>query len=247
MRARLLVALTGGALVLLLGLPLVALLTATPLPHLLHALTEPLVLQAFVLSVTTSAQTLLLTILLATPLAWWLAQHNRRSLHLVETALHLPVVVPPAVAGLALLLAFGRQGLLSTPWGFTPLAVVLAQFFVAAPLYLHGAIQAFRRIDPNVLLTARTLGATPTQELLQLGVPLALRGLLAAGALALARSLGEFGATLLFAGSLPGRTQTLPLAIYAALDVDVAQAEAMALLLLALAGALLLAIRRGEQ
>jgi molybdate transport system permease protein len=135
------------------------------------------------------------------------------------------VVLPPAVAGLALLLALGRKGPLSAlldAWGlaipFTPTAVVMAGVFVSAPLYLQSALVSFRRMDEDLLWVARSLGASPARAFFRIALPLCAPGLAGGAAIAWARSLGEFGATLMFAGNLPGHTQTLPLAIYAALQ-----------------------------
>lgn len=164
--------------------------------------------------------------------------------------MQLPAVVPPAVAGVALLATFGRRGLLGGLLArlgiglpFTTAAVVLAEVFVSAPFFLQAALAAFRALDPDLLVVARTLGARPGRVFFRLGLPLALPGLVAGAALSWARALGEFGATLMFAGSLQGRTQTLPLAIYAALESDVRAAQAISLLLVLLAGLLLLAVR----
>jgi molybdate transport system permease protein len=162
----------------------------------------------------------------------------------------LPIVVPPAVVGIALLLTFGRSGLLGAPLTalgiqipFTTIAVVLAQVVVSAPFYVQAAAAAFRRVDPDLLIVARSLGQRPRGAFFGVALPLALPGLMGGAALAWARALGEFGATLLFAGNLPGITQTMPLAIYAALEVDVRVAVALSLALAAVSVLLLLALR----
>jgi molybdate transport system permease protein len=174
-------------------------------------------------------------------------RHVARTL---ETLLQLPVVIPPAVAGVAMLLAFGRRGLLAgflypagSSLAFTRAAVVMAEVFVSAPFFVQAAISAFRRIDANVIVVARSFGARPLRVLLRVGLPLAAPGLLAGAAMSWARSLGEFGATLMFAGNLSGRTQTLPLAIYTALEADLRVAQALSLVLVAVALALLLIVR----
>src|SRR5262249_18504498 len=149
-----------------------------------------------------------------------------RGARAIETVLQLPIVIPPAVAGIALLLAFGRRSLLAAlyPGGwsltFTTTAVVLAQIFVSAPFFVQAALSAFRRIDPNLVLVARSFGAQPLRVFARVWLPLAAPGLLAGAILSWARALGEFGATLMFAGNLEGRTQTLPLAIYTAMEAD---------------------------
>jgi molybdate transport system permease protein len=168
----------------------------------------------------------------------------------VEAVVDLPIVLPPAVVGIALLETFGRSGLvgpvlvaLGIQIPFTTLAVVLAQVVVSAPFYVQAAAAAFRRVDADLLIVARTLGQTQRGAFLRVAVPIALPGLIGGAALAWARALGEFGATLLFAGNLPGTTQTMPLAIYAALESDVRVAVALSLVLAAVAVFLLLALR----
>src|SRR6185503_3919072 len=148
------------------------------------------------------------------------------------------------------LLAFGRQGLLGPIFGalgiglpFTRGAVVLAQVFVAMPFFLQAAVAAFRSVDDELVLVARTLGASPARVFFTVGIPLAWPGLVGGLALAWARALGEFGATLMFAGNLSGRTQTLPLAIYTALEVDLATAQSLSIIMLVVAFALLAAVR----
>jgi molybdate transport system permease protein len=241
----------SGALAFLL-LPLFALcVTATP-AELLGGLRNPLVAPALGLSVATSGASLALTVLLGTPLAFALSRRGGRVVAALESLLQLPVVIPPAVAGVALLLAFGRHGLIGRflPDGaalaFTTTAVVIAQLFVSAPLYVQAALAAFRRVDEELLLCARSLGASREQALWYVALPLAAPGLLGGAAIAFARALGEFGATLLFAGSLPGRTQTLPLAIYAALESDVRAAQALSIVLVSAAFGLLLVVRSAE-
>ncbi len=239
-----------GAIGALLGaFLLLPLLTLVATPGWLAGLAHPAVWPAARLSLTTSLGALALAVLLGTPLAWRLARSDRGAARLVERALQLPMVLPPAVAGVALLLAFGRRGPLAgwlypADWSpaFSTAAVVLAQLFVAAPLYVQAAASAFRELPRDVLDTARAFGAGPLRLLVDVALPLSRRALVAGGALAWARGLGEFGATLLFAGNLPGETQTLPLAIYAALEADWAAARGLAVVLVALAAALLVVV-----
>jgi molybdate transport system permease protein len=146
--------------------------------------------------------------------------------------------MPPAVVGVALILAFGRQSVvgawlrdLGVDLPFSTAAVVVAQVVVSAPFFVLPAAEAFRRVDSDLLLVARTLGASPARTFFRVAIPVALPGILAGAALAWARAVGEFGATLLFAGSLPGRTQTMPLAIYRSLETDLSVARALSLLL----------------
>jgi molybdate transport system permease protein len=162
----------------------------------------------------------------------------------------LPIVVPPAVAGVALLFAFGRRGLLAgilypegSSLAFTVVAVVMAQIFVSAPFYVQAATSAFRRLDEGLLVVARTFGATPFRIFLRIALPISGPALVGGAAMSFARALGEFGATLMFAGNLRGVTQTLPLAVYTALESDLALAQAMSVVLVVVALALLLLAR----
>jgi molybdate transport system permease protein len=231
-------------------LPLVAIFISLSPREAVADLTTPVAFDALSLSVRTSAAALAGIVVIGTPLAFWLSRSSFRGKKAIEAAVQMPVVVPPAVAGVGLLLVFGRHGLLGpllahAHWSiaFTPLAVVLAQAFVAGPFYVIAARQAFDSVDRELVAAARTLGATPAATFRRVDLPLALPGIFAGAALAFARALGEFGATMLFAGNLPGVTQTLPLAIYSALDNGLSVAVAMAELLLFAAFALLLLIR----
>ena len=235
----------------LFALPLIALLWASSPAELLAGVRDPSFASALTTSLTTSAWALMATVVLGTPLAWWLAASRSRLARWVETFVELPVVLPPAVVGLALLWTFGRQGLLGAPLNalglsipFTGVAVVIAQIVVAAPLFVRASSSAFRSVDAEALVVARTLGASPFEAFRHVAWPLARPGLLAGAALAWARALGEFGATLLFAGNLPGRTQTMPLAIYGALESDVRVALALSCLLALVAIVVLAILRR---
>lgn len=245
----------AGLLLLLVLLPLAGLLFASSPRQLLAGLRDPLVVPALRLSLVTSTASLVVILVCGTPLGWILARNTRRSAplwRLLETIVELPVVLPPAVAGVALLLAFGRRGLLGPALAsagiglpFSRAAVVFAQTFVAAPFYVQAAVAAFRRLDPDLLLVARTLGAARPRLLVAVAIPISWPALAGGAALSWARALGEFGATLMFAGNMSGRTQTLPLAIYAALESDLRTAQSLSLLLVAVAFALLVAIRAG--
>jgi len=234
----------------LLVLPLVGLLVASSPADLAAGIGSPLFAPALWLSARTTAASLAVVVLAGTPLAWWLAVGSGRTTRVVEAVVDLPIVVPPAVVGIALLETFGRSGLLGpglVRFGiqipFTTLAVVLAQVVVSAPFYVQAAAAAFRRVDADLLIVARTLGQSQRGAFLRVAVPIALPGLIGGAALAWARALGEFGATLLFAGNLPGTTQTMPLAIYMALESDVRVAVALSLVLAAVSIFLLLALR----
>ena len=243
----------GALLAALLVVPVVALFVGGDPRELLRGLAHPSFGPALRVSLATTAASLAIVLALGTPLAWTLARSRGPGARAVEVALQLPIAIPPAVAGLALLYAFGRRGLVAaiapSAWSlaFTGAAVVVAQVFVSAPLYVQAAASAFRRIDPAMVDVARTLGASPWRVLARVAVPMAAPSLAAAAATAYARALGEFGATLLFAGSLEGRTQTLPLAIYAAMDADLAAARAMACLLVVASLGLLVVARTATQ
>jgi molybdate transport system permease protein len=244
----------AGGLLLLVALPLAGLLFTSSPRELLAGLGDPLVAPAARLTLLTTTISVAVIVVCGTPLAWLLAGRRSRAFRLLETALELPVVLPQAVAGVALLLAFGRRGLLGPALAsvgvglpFSRAAVVLAQSFVAAPLYLQAATAAFRRVDPDLLLAARTLGASRPRVFFRVAIPLALPGLGSGATLGWARALGEFGATLMFAGNMQGRTQTLPLAIYTALESDLRTAQSLSLVLVAVAFALLVALRAGAR
>ncbi len=177
--------------------------------------------QALGLSLATTALAMVLVIALGTPLAFLLARRRFRGAAVVEALVDLPIVLPPAVAGIALLMAFGRNGLVGR-WlneggitlGFTTAAVVMAQLFVAAPFYVIAARGGFARVDRDLEEVATDLGASPVRVFRTVTLPLIAPSLIAGAVLAWARALGEFGATIMFAGSFPGITQTMPLAIY---------------------------------
>ena len=240
-----------GLLVSFLLLPVASLGLTLSWHELVAGLRHPLLLPAVRLSLTTSASSLTLVVVLGSLVAWWVARHAGRVSRLIESVTQLPAVIPPAVAGVGLLLAFGRRGLFGAflerhgiGLSFTTPAVVLAETFVSAPFFIQAAIAAFRRVDENLIAVARTLGASPFRTFLRVAVPLSAPGLVAGAAMSWARSLGEFGATLLFAGNLTGRTQTLPLAVYTAMESDLRAARALALVMVVASFALLLVLRR---
>lgn len=240
----------GALLGAFLLVPLLALLVTTESSELSAGLAHPMVGPALRLSALTTLTSTAVVIALGTPLAWQLSRARGRVGHAIETLLQLPIVIPPAVAGVALLLAFGRRGLLSPmldavggSLSFTTAAVVMAEVFVSAPFYVQAATSAFRRLDENLIVVARTFGASPLRVFARIALPLAAPGLVAGAAMSWARALGEFGATLMFAGNLEGKTQTLPLAIYTALESDLRAAQAISVILVVVAFALLLFVR----
>ncbi len=223
-------------------LPVVAIFARVPPGRLLSQLGDGAVLDALRVSAETSALAQLLVLAVGTPTAVVLARrfHGRE---LLVSVVELPLVLPPAVAGIGLFAAFGRFGLLHTSIPFTRLAVVFAVAFVSGPLYVRAAIAAFEGVDANIVAASRTLGAGPTRTFFRVVLPLARTGLAAGAALALARGLGEFGATIMFAGSLRGVTETLPLAVYSEFNVDFDVALSISALLVALSAALLITLK----
>jgi molybdate transport system permease protein len=235
-------------LVLFLAIPVVGLVARALLGGgLLAALASPVVLDALRLSLVTTAISLGLTLAFGTPLAYLLARRSFRGASIVETAVDLPIVLPPSVAGLALLFVFGREGLLGGAlevFGiaipFTTLAVILAQTFVAAPFYIRSARAGIAGVDRDIEDAARVDGATERDVFRWVTAPLASTALAAGAVMSWSRALGEFGATIMFAGNIEGRTQTLPLVVYSEFgggDLD-ASVAAAAILVLAAFGVL---------
>jgi molybdate transport system permease protein len=242
----------GSLLLLFLAVPLVALAwRAVSRLDSLDERNQATVGDALTLTGLTSLISLLIIVAVGTPLALVLSRRRFRGQPLIDTLIDLPMVLPPAVAGLALLMAFGRRGLLGGALddlgirvGFTTTAVVLAQVFVASPFYVRAARGAFSRIDATLEESAADLGATPAAVFRTVTVPLALPGLSAGAVLAWARAVGEFGATIMFAGNLPRVTQTMPLAIYSRYESgDLESALTIALLLLVFSSLVLVSVR----
>lgn len=236
--------------VLFVGLPLLALLhRAVGSGGFLASLTSNVALQALKLSVLSSAISMALILALGTPFAYLLARRHSLLLRSIDTLVELPIVLPPVVAGVAMLMAFGRNGVMggllehvgiSLP--FTTAAVILAQVFVAAPFYVRAAKLGFLGLDQEYEAISQTLGLSPWRTFWRLTLPLSWPSLLGGAALAWARALSEFGATIMFAGNFVGRTQTMPLAILSAMESNIPTALALSVLLLALSLLLLLAI-----
>ena len=251
--SRALLVVPAAVAVALVVAPLLGLLAGTEWAQLPARLTDPVVRPALWLSLVTTVATVLVCLVLGTPLAWLLSRAEGRTATWLRAVLTVPVVLPPVVGGVALLLVYGRNGLvggtLLEVFGvripFTPVAVVLAQVFVSLPFFVLAAEGSMRGIDRRVLDVAATLGASPARVLLRVALPLAAPGIASGAALAWARALGEFGATITFAGNFPGRTQTAPLAVYVALQEDPQTAVALSLALLAVS-VLVLGLLRGR-
>jgi molybdate transport system permease protein len=231
-------------------LPLIALLLRITPAQLLANLANREITQAISLSMITTAVTVVLAVLAGTPLAYLLARRTFRGRAALDTLIDLPMVLPPSVAGIALLVAFGRRGLLGQylsgvgiEIAFTPTAVVLAQTFVAAPFYIKAAAAGFAGVDRELEQAAALDGAGPLQVLRFVTVPLAWTSLFGGAVMTWARALGEFGATIIFAGNFAGRTQTMPLAIYQGFEQELNVALTLSIILLAVSFAVLFVVR----
>jgi molybdate transport system permease protein len=235
-----------------LALPIVAIFAHTSPGHLVEQLSNPVVKDAFVVSLKTSLLAQLLIVVFGTPAAYVLATRRFPGHGLAVTLVELPLVLPPAVAGIGLLAAFGHFGLLGSSLEalgitlpFTQSAVTIAVAYVASPLYIRQAIAAFEATDPNLAAASRTLGAGPAKTFFRIVLPLARGGLIAGLALSFARGLGEFGATIMFAGSLQRVTETLPLAIYAEFARNFDATLAMSGVLVGVSVIMLIGLRLG--
>ncbi len=246
-----------GAVVLYLFLPVIALFFRTTPSLFFDSLKNPVVIESLKLSLVTSAAATLVAVAAGTPAAYLHSRHHYLGKEIVDVIIDLPLILPPAVAGVALLMLWGRMGLLGRYFhllgvdiAFTTLAVVMAQIFVASPLYIRQAKELISHLDRAYEQTARTLGAPASTVFLRIVVPLISGGLISAGITAFARALGEFGATIMFAGNLPGVTQTMPLAIYSAMQGDFDTAISISIILVIISFAVMAAVRviarRGE-
>ncbi len=219
-------------------LPVLSLFLKNPLDTVVQTLRDPVVVDALMLSLSTSAVTTVTVVLLGTPLAYINARFRYTGKEIADTFIDLPVIMPPAVAGIALLMAFGRMGIVGhyLNWvgisiAFTTLAVIIAQIFVSSPFYIRQARTCFEDVDISMENAARTLGASQLYTFSHVILPIAFNGLVSGALMAFARSLGEFGATIMFAGNFQGRTQTMPIAIYTAMQGDLDVALCLALIL----------------
>jgi molybdate transport system permease protein len=232
------------------SLPLVALFLRTSPARLLANLQEPQVLLTIGLSLATSLTATLVTVIFGMPLAYALARNAFRYHRLIDTLIDLPIVLPPAVAGVALLMAFGRRGLfgsvlssLGVNIAFTTVAVILAQVFIAAPFFIKAAKLGFTSIDWELEQAAGLDGANPWQVFRYVIVPLSWASLLGGSVMTWARAMGEFGATIIFAGNFPGRTQTMPLAIYLGFELDLEVALTLSVILVAFSFLVLMMVK----
>lgn len=215
-----------------------------------QSLHDPVVTKALALSLFTTTITLGLVAAIGSPVAYLLARYQFRGKRVLDAVLDLPMILPPAVAGLALLLAFGRRGLIGG-WlsragidvAFSTTAVIIAQCFVSAPFFIRAARSGFESVDPELEHVAASLGEPPREIFRRVTLPLARPSLMAGAIMAWARALGEFGATLMFAGNFPGRTQTMPLAIYTAMESDLGSSLTLGVVLLGVSLVALLALQ----
>jgi len=245
--------LAAAVLVVFLALPLVGLLwrTVQRFDGVSDRTTTTL-REALTLSLKTTSISMIIVLALGTPLAYLLGRRSFRGKNLLETLIDLPIVLPPAVAGLALLMAFGRRGVVGEyldqhfgiTIGFTTTAVVMAQIFVASPFYVRAARAGFARFEKGMEEAAADLGADPWRVLRTVTLPIAKPAIGAGLVLAWARALGEFGATIMFAGSIAGRTETMPLAVYSRYEAgDLNTALFLSVILVACATLVLLSVR----
>ncbi len=240
-------------LLLLITLPLVA-IAIRAAPALAGVLRQPDVWVTVRLTAFTSLIAVVVIVLLGTPMALLLARRQVAAWRIIDTVMDIPVVLPPAVAGIGLLMVFGRRGLLGPlldslgiDVAFTTAAVIIAQVFVALPLYVRAAVIGLKTIDPDFESVAMVEGANTWQVFTHITLPLAAPAMLSGATLAWARTLGEFGATILFAGNLVGRTQTMSLAIYIDFQSSLHTALALSFLLVLVSFGALLAVRAMER
>ncbi len=235
---------------LFIALPVLSLFLKTSPDAFISSMENPVVMDALKLSFITSLTTALIVIIIGTPIAYMNARYRYRGKEIVDTIIDLPVVIPPAVAGIALLMAFGRMGVVGQylnmagiTVGFTTVAVIMAQTFVASPFYIRQARTSFEDVDRSVENAARTLGASKLSTFFIITVPIAMNGLISGIILTWARALGEFGATILFAGNFEGVTQTMPLAIYVTMESDLNAAIAISIVLVVISFIVIAAVK----
>jgi molybdate transport system permease protein len=233
-----------------LALPLMAIFLRISPVQIWENLQSPQVYQAIRISLVTAGITTLVSIFFGTPVAYLLARREVPLRPFIDTLIDLPIVLPPAVAGVALLIAFGRRGLVGTylsdigiEIGFSQVAVIMAQTFVAVPFYVKAAALGFSAVDDELEQAASIDGANSWQVFIRVTLPLAWTALVSGGVMTWARALGEFGATSLFAGNYPGRTQTMPLAIYIGFELDLDIALTLAVIMVGLSFLVLILVK----
>ncbi|MDD1701479.1 MAG: ABC transporter permease [Methanoregula sp.] len=239
-----------AAVTLYLALPVVAIFLRITPERFFATIQDPEVISALWLSLVTTCITLVVVIAVGTPFAYFHSRYSYPGKVIVDTFIDLPLVLPPAVAGVALLMLYGRVGLLGQYFNmlgiqiaFTTLAVIMAQIFVASPFYLRQAKSLFEQLDPAYEQTARTLGASPIRTLVSVTLPMTAGGLVSGAVMTFGRALGEFGATIMFAGNLPGVTQTMPLAVYVGMESNLYVGLTISILLVIISFAIMLAVR----
>ena len=243
--------LPAALFLLFIGLPLLALVVrGLGEEGFWTSLGQDTVIKALRISFVTSAVTVVVVAVVGTPLAYFLARARFPGRGIVDALVELPIVLPPVVAGLAMLMAFGRHGFIGEglEWAgislpFTMTAVIFAQLFVGAPFYIRSAKLGFEAVDPALEEIAQTLGLSPVRTFFRVSLPLAFRALVGGLVLCWARAISEFGATIMFAGNLPGKTQTMPVAILVALERDLGAALALAVALVIISLAVLVTVR----
>ncbi len=249
-RHRITISLASLPIVCFLLVPTLGLLLRVSPRDVLGTFLDPQSAQAVSLSIWTTLTTVLLAVIFGTPVAYLIARKEFPGKWALDALIDLPVVLPPSVAGIALLVTFGRRGFAGPFLGsmgieipFTAIAVVLAQLFVSSPYYIKTLSVALASVDRDLEQAAAIDGASPWQVFRRVTLPLSLRGALGGAIMTWARALGEFGATILFAGNFPGRTQTMPLAIYIGFELDMHVALSLAAVLLATSFAVLAAVK----
>jgi len=242
--------LLAAPLALFILIPVGMLFVRTTPALLAENLSKPILSQALLVSLRTTLTSLVWIILLGTPLAYLLGRHSFRGKRLLDMLVDLPTLLPPSVAGVALLITFGRRGPLGA-WleaagvqvVFTPMAVVIAQVFIAAPFYVRAAALGFSSVDVEIEQAAQLDGANPWQTFRYIILPLSRDALLSGATTSWARALGEFGATILFAGNLPGLTQTMPTAIYLGFETNLDTALTLSAILVVISLAALFVVK----
>jgi molybdate transport system permease protein len=240
--------------ILFISLPIIAVFLKMNTTQALVQLQNPTIINAIILGLLTSSAATVASFVFAVPTAYLLATRDFRGKAALDTLMDIPIVLPPAVAGVALLLAFAPKGLLGPVFnslGLTipgsTLAVVMAQTFVASPLILRSAKIAFENLNPDIINSAKILSGSPLRVFFTVTLPLSSRQILSGLMMTWTRSMGEFGATLMFAGNLPGITQTMPLAIYLLLAQDPFAAIVLSAIMIAVSFAVLIAVKVLEQ